>query len=140
MTIFQFFIHVTIFLDRYLIPLIFAVAIIVFIIGVYRFFIAGAGEDEKRKEGRTFILYGIGGLVVMVSLWGIVNLLVSSLGMTPDARARLPSFFRMGPDSPRGAPLIRDTGPTTNTGDQGTCSTETCQGICESNGYCNPLY
>lgn len=92
MTIFQFLTQITVFIDRYLIPLLFSLTLVVFIFGVYRYFIEGGGNDEKRKEGRTFLLYGIGGFVVMVAIWGIVNLLVDSLGFETRARPPLPTF------------------------------------------------
>ncbi|GEM_PF-1607680 len=92
MDIFQFMLHLTVFIDRFLIPFIFAIAFLVFVWGVYMYFIQGGGNDEKRKEGRTFILYGIGGFVIMIAIWGIVNVLISSLGFDTKGRPPLPSF------------------------------------------------
>ena len=80
-------------IDGVLVPLIFGVAFIVFIWGVYTYFIAGGGNDEKRKEGRSFIIYGIIGFVIMVSLWGIVNLVGSSLQL----QGTRPNPARFGP-------------------------------------------
>src|SRR4051812_19650124 len=68
------------FIDKYIVPLIFALAFIVFLWGVFQYFILGGANDEKRKEGRMFILYAIIGFVIMVCIWGIINLLKDSLG------------------------------------------------------------
>lgn len=57
-----------------IIPLLISVALVVFIIGVVKF-IAGADNEEKRKEGRQFIIWGIVGLFVIVSVWGLVSVL-----------------------------------------------------------------
>lgn len=76
-----------------LVPLIFAVAFLVFIFGVFRtFFSSGADSEEKRKEGRKFIMYGIIGFFLMMSVWGIVNILVGTFGFNAQNRPPLPSF------------------------------------------------
>jgi cobalamin biosynthesis protein CobD/CbiB len=40
-------------------------------------FILNAGNEDKRKEGKQRMFWGIIILVVMVSIWGIVSLLAS---------------------------------------------------------------
>lgn len=61
------------------VPVIFALAFIVFIWGVFQYFIAGGHDEEKRKKGRELMMYGIIGFFVMVSVWGLVNILVNSV-------------------------------------------------------------
>ena len=124
MNIFEFIIHITVFIDRFLIPLLFAIAFLVFIFGVYNYFIVGGGDKEKRQEGRNYILWGVIGFVVMIAVWGIVNLLINSLGFDVRNRPPLPSF-----GSPAGygqqQPIQR--GGRFQTGDNrggGTCSPE----------------
>lgn len=58
-----------------IIPILFFIATIVFFWGVI-IYITSGGDEEKRKEGRSFIIYGLIGLFVMVAVWGIVNVLV----------------------------------------------------------------
>ncbi len=65
-----------------LVPLLVAIAFIVFLWGVFNYFILGADSEEKRKEGRTFVLYGIIGFVIMFSVWGLVQLFRSTLGLS----------------------------------------------------------
>ncbi|MEK7647164.1 MAG: pilin [Patescibacteria group bacterium] len=63
-----------------LIPLFMVIATVVFLWGVVRY-ITSAGEDEKVKEAKNFIMYGLIGLFVMVSVWGLVGVLVSTFGV-----------------------------------------------------------
>ena len=60
-----------------LIYLIIALAVVVFLWGVFRF-IRSEGEED-RKTGREFMLWGIVGLFVMVSIWGLVAIFQSTL-------------------------------------------------------------
>jgi hypothetical protein len=79
------------FIDQVLVPLLFAIALIVFIWGVVQAFILGGNNEEKRDDGKKFILWGIIGLFVMTSIWGIVALFVNTFGFTGGAPC-LPSF------------------------------------------------
>lgn len=62
------------------IPILIGLGVIVFLWGVLRF-IFNAGDEEKRKEGRNFMIWGIIGIAVMVSVWGLVNFLQSTFGL-----------------------------------------------------------
>jgi hypothetical protein len=66
-----------IFINNIIIPLIMAIAVLVFVWGAFNYFILGGANEEKRKQGRTFILYALIGFVVIVTLWGLVWALVS---------------------------------------------------------------
>lgn len=72
-------------LNTIIVPLIFTLAFLVFIWGVVSYFFLHGGEDTKREEGRQFILWGILGMVVLFSVWGLVNMLLSTLGIAPGA-------------------------------------------------------
>lgn len=66
-------------------PVIFALSFAVFVWGVLNYFILHGGEEGKREEGRQFVLWGIIGMVVLFSVWGFVNILLSTLGIAPAA-------------------------------------------------------
>ena len=68
-----------------LIPLVATLCLLVFFWGTAKFILA-AGDENKIKEGRWFLLWGVIGLFVMVSLWGIVALFTGTL----DIRFGLP--------------------------------------------------
>lgn len=80
------------FINQVAVPFLFAIAFIVFLFGVFRYFILGGASDEKRKEGRTMIIYSVVGFAVMIVVWGLVNLIVGTLGITNNAMPALPTF------------------------------------------------
>lgn len=63
-----------------IIQLLIVLATVVFLWGIIRY-IASAGNEEKLKEGKNLIVYGIVGLFVIISVWGLVKLLASSFGV-----------------------------------------------------------
>lgn len=67
-------------ISRSIIPLLFAIALLVFTYGVLNYVIAADGSD-KREEGRWFMIYGVIGLFVMVAVWGLVALVSNTLGI-----------------------------------------------------------
>ncbi|KND50791.1 MAG: hypothetical protein AB202_00055 [Parcubacteria bacterium C7867-007] len=63
------------------VPLVFALAFIVFIWGVFRYFILGGSDPKKRDEGRQLMIWGIVGFALMVSVWGLVRILTGSVNL-----------------------------------------------------------
>lgn len=61
--------------------LIMAAAVVYFLWGVYLFVKAG-GDETGKAEGRNKIIAGIIGLFVMGSVYGLVNILTSTFGLT----------------------------------------------------------
>lgn len=47
----------------------------------FKFVMAG-GDAEKRDEARSGIIYGLIGVAVMLSVWGLVTLVMSSTGLS----------------------------------------------------------
>jgi NADH:ubiquinone oxidoreductase subunit 2 (subunit N) len=76
------------FINTVAVPVLFAIAFIVFIYGVFQYFILGRGNEEKQGEARTLILYGLIGFFVMVSVWGLVNILLGSVRLN----SNVPSY------------------------------------------------
>ena len=66
----------------YIVPLIMALALLVFLWGVFKTMTA-EGDSKKRQEGIAYITYGIIGLAVMVSVWSLVYLLTSTFFTSP---------------------------------------------------------
>lgn len=64
-----------------LVPLLFAVAFIVFLYGVMKTYVLSSGDEAGVKTGHKLILWGIIGFVVMISLWGIVNVVANTFGL-----------------------------------------------------------
>lgn len=66
-------------MDR-IVPLLIGLAVIAFLYGVLRF-VFNAGNEDARKQGKDFIIYGLIGIVVMISVWGLVFFVQNSLGL-----------------------------------------------------------
>lgn len=79
------------FMNGVLVPAIFALAFLMFIWGMFKFFILGGHDTEKQEEGKSLMLYAIMGFVVMISLWGIVNLVASGFGFDGQGPQNLPT-------------------------------------------------
>lgn len=56
------------------IPLIFALAVVMFVWGVVQYVI-NSDEEAKKAKGRQFMIWGIIALAVMLSVWGLVKIL-----------------------------------------------------------------
>jgi len=61
------------FVNESVVPLVYVIAFLVFMIGMLRYFFLEQGE-EGREKGKSLMLWGIIGFVVMFSVWGIVRL------------------------------------------------------------------
>ena len=61
------------------VPLIFALRLLLIVWKVVDAWIIHGGEESKIEEGKNTILVGIIALVVMSGIWGILSILQSSL-------------------------------------------------------------
>lgn len=57
-------------------------AAVVFVIWQGFQFVTAGGEEEKRAESRSGIVYGVIGIVVMLSVWGLISIVLSSTGIS----------------------------------------------------------
>lgn len=64
-----------------LITVLFALALVYFLYGVAQFIMAQENE-EMRNQSKTHMLWGIIGLFIMISVFGILNLIVNTLGVS----------------------------------------------------------
>ena len=62
-------------------PVIFTLSALAFLWGIFKYFILGGADEESQKEGRQFILWGLVGLVVLFSVWGLVRVGLSIIGL-----------------------------------------------------------
>ena len=67
------------FTNTVLIPFIIGIGFLVFVWGMFWYFIAGGANDEKKEKGRSLMIYATVGFVLIIIFWGIINLLASSL-------------------------------------------------------------
>lgn len=65
------------------------IGLLLFIFGLVKYVSAG-GDEGKVKEAKSFIIFGIIALSVMLSVWGLVNLLTSTF--FPGGRLIIPQI------------------------------------------------
>ncbi len=75
-----------------LMPLLFVMALTMFIWGVFEF-IRNSDNQEKRKQGRTRMLWGIIALFIMVSYLGLTSILTQTLF---NRQPFLPQLYEQG--------------------------------------------
>lgn len=63
-----------------IIPLLFTLAIAAFIWGIIQYFL-NPDNEENRKKGKDYMLWGLISLFVMVSVWGIVAVISNTFGI-----------------------------------------------------------
>lgn len=64
-----------------LIGLLFALALVMFFYGGAEF-ILRAGEDEGRETGKQHMLWGVIGMFIMASVFGILRVVASTFGIS----------------------------------------------------------
>jgi hypothetical protein len=62
---------------RAVLPLLVGLAVAGFVYGIVKYFLNPENE-EKRKEGKTFMLWGVIALFIIVSIWSLVGILSGS--------------------------------------------------------------
>lgn len=68
------------FTNTFLIPFIIGIGFLVFVWGMFQYFIAGGANDEAKEKGKSLMIYATLGFVLIIVFWGVVNLLTSSSG------------------------------------------------------------
>jgi len=72
------------FSNNVLIPFIIGIGFLVFVWGMFQYFIAGGANDESKEKGKSLMIYAIVGFLLIIVFWGIINLLASSTGLGGD--------------------------------------------------------
>ena len=62
-----------------IVPLIFALAFLFIVWKLIDAWIIHPDDGSRREEGKTIIITGVIVLVLMLSVWGILNMLINSL-------------------------------------------------------------
>ncbi len=81
MTFEQFVNSIVTFINQLIVPVIFALAFLTFIWGVFDLFFLSVGDVQKQSRARSFILYGLIGMAVLFSVWGLVSILLKTFGL-----------------------------------------------------------
>lgn len=94
---------VLVFINNVLIPFIIGIGFLVFVWGMFQYFIAGGANEEAKEKGKSLMIYATLGFVLIIIFWGIINLLAGSTGLNQNLDTQLI------PD----APLLPTDGPST---------------------------
>lgn len=90
-------------LDRFITLIINPTILLIFTAGFFLFlwglvvFIFNLGEGGENTEGKQHMLWGVIGMLVMVSVFGIIALINNTfnLGVSPDGRSYKPDMSRL---------------------------------------------
>ena len=63
------------------IAFLFAVALVYFIYGVFEF-LANASNEDARTKGKQHMLWGVIGMFIMMAVFGIIQIIMTTLGIT----------------------------------------------------------
>jgi uncharacterized membrane protein len=66
-------------LVKLLVPLASTLCVVFFFWGLAKF-ILNSGDEEKRKEGKDIMIWGILAMFVLVTIWGIIAFMQKTLG------------------------------------------------------------
>lgn len=64
-----------------LIPFILAIAFLVFLWNMMRYFIVEGANQKEHENAKSLALWGIIAFVIIIGIWGIVRLLISEVGI-----------------------------------------------------------
>jgi len=68
-------------INAILVPLLFAAAFITFLYGVAKSYIFSRGDATKVADGHRIILWGVVAFAIMISIWGLVNIVANTFGL-----------------------------------------------------------
>jgi len=72
---------IIVFSNTVLIPFILGIGFLVFVWGMFQYFIAGGANEESKEKGKSLMIYAILGFLLIIVFWGIINLLAQSSGL-----------------------------------------------------------
>lgn len=73
--------NILIFTNSVLIPFIIGIGFLVFVWGMFQYFIAGGANDESKEKGKSLMIYATLGFLLIIVFWGVVSLLATSTGL-----------------------------------------------------------
>jgi len=84
-------VNIMVFANDILIPFIIGIGFLFFVWGMFKYFILGGADEEKKTQGRSLMVNATLGFVVIIIFWGIVNLLTSSSGLEGETVKSVPT-------------------------------------------------
>jgi uncharacterized membrane protein YidH (DUF202 family) len=82
--------NILIFVNEVLIPFIIGIGFLAFVWGMFKFFILGGADEEKKEQGKSLMIWATIGFVLIIIFFGVVNLLTESTGLSGDTIRNIP--------------------------------------------------
>jgi len=89
----DFLINISVFINQVLIPFIIGIGFLFFVWGMFLYFIMGGADEEKKLKGRSLMINGTIGFLVIMIFFGAINLLTGSAGLEGETLNDIPSVF-----------------------------------------------
>jgi hypothetical protein len=88
----NFFRNILQFSNDVLIPFILGIGFLVFVYGVFLYFIVGGANEDKQKQGKSLLIYATLGFVIIIIFWGVINLLAQGTGFDNEQLENIPDL------------------------------------------------
>ncbi|MBP6911911.1 MAG: hypothetical protein KBB88_01805 [Candidatus Pacebacteria bacterium] len=72
-----------------IIPTLISIAFLIMVIGIVRFMSHGDNEED-RKKGKDFIIWGLISMTMIFTIWGFVRIFVNTLGLDTTSEFTIP--------------------------------------------------
>jgi hypothetical protein len=73
--------NILLFISNVLIPFILGIGFLLFVWGMFLYFIAGGADEEKRGKGKSLIIWATLGFVIIIVFWGVINIVAGGTGL-----------------------------------------------------------
>ncbi len=83
--------NILVFTNTVLIPFIIGIGFLVFVWGMFKYFIVGGANDDAKEQGKSLMIYATLGFLLIIVFWGVVNLLTASTGLQGETLKNIPS-------------------------------------------------
>ncbi len=84
------------FINTTIIPFLFGLAFLFFVINAIRFFVIGGNNEDGQKKAKSLALYGVGAFVFLAIFWSIINLLVGATDLSSKPAPCSDYMIKMG--------------------------------------------
>jgi hypothetical protein len=83
------------FSNNVLIPFILGIGFLVFVWGMFKFFILGGANDDEKEKGKSLMVYATLGFVLIIVFWGVINLVAGSSGLDEGTLENIPNAVEL---------------------------------------------
>lgn len=80
--------------------LILALAVLMFVWNVFKYFIKGGDDVTAKKEAGLYVMWSVIGFFVILSFWGLVNIVIKTFDLDSEAPSSFFGTFRSSSNNP----------------------------------------